>query len=469
MRASAPNQLWSRLLVCVAVAALQTTATAASIVLPDPLQLSEVTDIALRSRAEVEAAHARAEALAQRPSIVGALEDPMISPSIDHYPFNMMEGEGGQRYDWSVTVEQRFPLSGVRGYRRAAAHADAQRAKALANGTELDLVLEAHRSFFMLLERRRMRRVLDEQLRLAQQLVTVSSSRYASGTSTQADVLRAEVEVARAQSAQQSLAAEIRAAEAMLNASLGRPVQERVPELQYSGRHDEPLPVVALLDRALRSRPELTAGAAEVDRAVAEIDVMRSMYKPMATIRVGRASTMAEGPGAMCNAAYGNNGWLGIASISVSGSHIRSGTVRVNDTYFNTATYNTVAWRNLVMCQEVGHIFGLDHQDENFDNPNLGTCMDYTNLPSSNQHPNAHDYEELDIIYAHADATSAATAAARDEAPPAMDQLYLAGPAQWGRVTSRYGDGRPRVYELDFGRGYKIITHVFWVPGNGRR
>jgi outer membrane protein, heavy metal efflux system len=295
----ARNQLCSHLLVCVAVVALQTNATAASIVLPDPLQLSEVTDIALRSRAEVEAAHARAEALAQRPSIVAALEDPMISPSIDHYPFDMMEGEGGQRYDWSVTVEQRFPLSGVRGYRRAAAHADAQRAKALANGTELDVVLEAQRSFFMLLERRRMRRVLDEQLRLAQQLVSVSSSRYASGTGTQADVLRAEVEVARAQSAQQSLAAEIRAAEAMLNASLGRPVQERVPELQYSGRHDEPLPVAALLDRALQSRPELIAGAAEVDRAVAEIDVMRSMYKPMATIRVGRASTMAEGPGAM--------------------------------------------------------------------------------------------------------------------------------------------------------------------------
>ena len=298
MRFFTPNQLVWRLLLCVAATALQTTTSAATIELPDPLQLSEVTAMALRSRAEVEAAHARAEALAQRPSIVSALEDPMISPSIDHYPFDMME-EGGQRYDWSVTVEQRFPLSGVRGFRRAAAHADAQRAKALANGTELDVVLEAHRSFFMLLERRRMRRVLDEQLRLAQQLVSVASNRYASGTGTQADVLRAEVEVARAQAAQQSLAAEIRAAEAMLNASLGRPAQERVPELQYSGRHDEPLPVAAALDRALRSRPELIAGAAEVDRAVAEIDVMRSMYKPMAMVRVGRASTMAEGPGAM--------------------------------------------------------------------------------------------------------------------------------------------------------------------------
>lgn len=300
MRLLTANQWVRRLLLCVGAAALQTTASAATIVLPDPLQLSEVTDIALRSRAEVAAANARAEALAQRPAIVSALEDPMLSPSIDHYPFDMMEEEGGgRRYDWSVTVEQRFPLSGVRGYRRAAAHADAQRAKALANGTELDVVLDAQRSYFMLLERRRMQRVLEEQLRLARQLVSTSSSRYASGTGPQADVLRAEVEMARVQSAQQSLAAQIRAAEAMLNASLGRPAQDRVPELQYSGRHDEPLPVAAVLDRALRSRPELIAGAAEVDRAVAEIDVMRSMYKPMATVRIGRASTMAEGPGGM--------------------------------------------------------------------------------------------------------------------------------------------------------------------------
>ncbi|HEX6871286.1 MAG TPA: hypothetical protein VF163_09340, partial [Micromonosporaceae bacterium] len=80
----------------------------------------------------------------------------------------------------------------------------------------------------------------------------------------------------------------------------------------------------------------------------------------------------------VCNNTYGNNGWLGIAGISVSGSHITAGYVKVNDTYFNTAQYNTPSWRILVMCQEVGHTFGLDHQDENFNNANLGTCMDYT-------------------------------------------------------------------------------------------
>ena len=71
----------------------------------------------------------------------------------------------------------------------------------------------------------------------------------------------------------------------------------------------------------------------------------------------------------VCNAAYGTNGWLGIAQIWVSsGSHITQATTRVNDTYFNQAFYNTSAWRQMVMCQEIAHDFGLDHQDENFNN-----------------------------------------------------------------------------------------------------
>ncbi len=82
----------------------------------------------------------------------------------------------------------------------------------------------------------------------------------------------------------------------------------------------------------------------------------------------------------VCSANYGG-AWLGLAQIWVSGSHIVQGTAKMNDFYFNKPKYDTPGWRNLVMCQEVGHIFGLDHQDEVFNNPNMGTCMDYTNDP----------------------------------------------------------------------------------------
>lgn len=148
----------------------------------------------------------------------------------------------------------------------------------------------------------------------------------------------------------------------------------------------------------------------------------------------------------VCNALYGSNGWLGIAQIWVSGSHIVQGVVKVNDTYFNTATYNSPAWRNLVMCQEVGHTFGLDHQDEVFGNPNLGTCMDYTSNPSgppSNEHPNQHDYDQLEAIYAHLDSTTTVGSAVQ-----ASGQLQRVRDDLW-------------VQEL--GNGHRIFTFVFWA------
>src|SRR6266487_3537294 len=62
----------------------------------------------------------------------------------------------------------------------------------------------------------------------------------------------------------------------------------------------------------------------------------------------------------VCNAAYGSTGGLGVAQIWItSGSHIAQGTVKVNDTYFSQAQYDTPAWRQFAVCQEVGHEFGL--------------------------------------------------------------------------------------------------------------
>jgi hypothetical protein len=162
----------------------------------------------------------------------------------------------------------------------------------------------------------------------------------------------------------------------------------------------------------------------------------------------------------VCNGTYGNNGWLGIAQVWVSSSHITQGTTKVNDTYFNTATYNTTAWRNLVMCQEVGHTLGLDHQDENFDNANLGTCMDYTNNPGTNQHPNQHDYDELQTIYSHLDSTTTV-----GQMPAEMANGDFSAQSSWGRLVASTHNGQAALYERDFGQGHEIFTFVYWAAG----
>jgi hypothetical protein len=178
----------------------------------------------------------------------------------------------------------------------------------------------------------------------------------------------------------------------------------------------------------------------------------------------------------VCNAAYGNNGWLGIAQIWASGTHITQGSVKMNDTYFNTPQYNTPAWRAFVVCQEVGHVFGLDHQDENFGNANLGTCMDYTNNPATNQHPNAHDYAQLETIYSHVDSstTVGAEITRGNGAEPDRDALGgavavqggdvdLNHPSEWGRLRKSGRGARTQTFERDFGNGRRVITFVIWA------
>ncbi len=161
----------------------------------------------------------------------------------------------------------------------------------------------------------------------------------------------------------------------------------------------------------------------------------------------------------VCNSKYGNNGWLGIASVWVNGSHITQGTVKVNDTYFTTPTYNTIAWRNLVLCQEIGHTFGLDHQDEDFYNAPLGTCMDYTVDPTPNQHPNQHDFDMIETIYSHLD-TVTTIFSSKASAVSAVDDIDTSNPSERGKIIRKSKDGRSIVHERDLGKGNKVFTFV---------
>src|SRR5262249_42978902 len=106
----------------------------------------------------------------------------------------------------------------------------------------------------------------------------------------------------------------------------------------------------------------------------------------------------------VCSSNYGNTGWLGVAQIWITGgTHITQGTVKNNDYYFGSSTYqyNNTAEMQHVICQEIGHTFGLDHQSET--GASLNTCMDYYHNTSASDTksttPNAGDYDELLCIY----------------------------------------------------------------------
>lgn len=179
-----------------------------------------------------------------------------------------------------------------------------------------------------------------------------------------------------------------------------------------------------------------------------------------------RRCSMVRGTTQVCNGSYGNNGWLGLATINISGPHITQGSAKLNDTYFNTATYNTPNERQHVMCQEIAHTYGLDHQST--DGSSQNTCMDYffnigANATSTlSTTPNLHDFDQLNIIYAHMDGTR--TVAAATATLPVSGSVDITDdPNSWGQLRSQSSNGRSSTYEKSNADGTQTITHVYWT------
>lgn len=156
----------------------------------------------------------------------------------------------------------------------------------------------------------------------------------------------------------------------------------------------------------------------------------------------------------VCNARYGFNGWLGLAQIWLSGGHIVQGTAKVNDSYFDTNTYDQETAKRHVLCQEIGHTFGLDHQT-------TASCMNDSGgslFDPAAVDPDSHDYEQLEAIYAHLDGAS-----------PELATL-TEGTGENGETA---GDDaiptdvrRRRIREFSevLPNGLERITFIFWAP-----
>ena len=191
--------------------------------------------------------------------------------------------------------------------------------------------------------------------------------------------------------------------------------------------------------------------------------------------RVRRRCQGPAGKVRICNLAYGQTGWLGIAGISIdSQGHITTGYTKLNDTYFTMAYYNKPVWKQSVTCQELGHNVGLGHQDETFDNQSLFSCMDYQDPPFEN--PNAHDFDQLAAIYGHTDSYNSYETGGDGgggggtcNSPPGKGCNKGVAPGSqgnigWGVSLGRRGQGETFL-RID-PDGTRHLTHVTWAIGH---
>ena len=98
--------------------------------------------------------------------------------------------------------------------------------------------------------------------------------------------------------------------------------------------------------------------------------------------------------------------------------------------------------------------------------------MDYSRDPSTNQHPNQHDYDELAAIYAHLDTSNTLLSSGTNSAgnssgagkPDSENQDGdLSDPSAWGNSLKKDSRGNDSLFVRDFGNGKKVFTFVIWT------
>ncbi len=85
--------------------------------------------------------------------------------------------------------------------------------------------------------------------------------------------------------------------------------------------------------------------------------------------------------------------------------------------------------------------------------------MDYTNAPTSNQHPNQHDYDMLGTIYSHLDSGTTVSQTLSSN----RQKVNHADSSTWGKMLQKDSKGKTSLYERDLGKGEKLFTFVIWV------
>ncbi len=133
--------------------------------------------------------------------------------------------------------------------------------------------------------------------------------------------------------------------------------------------------------------------------------------------------------------------WLGLARIFIDGDHITKGEVKLNTRLLNS--YGEAA-ADHVLCQELGHVLGLNHNRDGVTGGSPDTtCMNDQTTLGLYTSPNSHDTDQLNLIYdGHVD--------------PAPDDGGDTGPGG--------GNCPPRNPNCQNATGRWIVVHVFPIP-----
>ena len=254
---------------------------------PDVLTLPAVLAAARRDAPSVRAAAMHRDAERALVKSEATPDKPVLELERARGPVGSAVQNGPER-SWSVSQQLPFPTTLF--YRGRAAAREADAADAQARFAVIEASARAREAYADLYEAERSLSFLDEIVDLLRRFSRVAESKYAAGKGTQADAMKAQLELTRMLNERALAEASVEGARGALNAAMGR--DEDSP-LSVPAPPSSPLPEASLVELraiALAENPVLTAAVRESEKARAELGMKRSEWLPDLSLRYRRRS-----------------------------------------------------------------------------------------------------------------------------------------------------------------------------------
>jgi outer membrane protein TolC len=224
------------------------------------LTLQHVLQVARDNNPRLRASMERVEATRAREPGAGTLPDPTLQVGVMNLTIPEFSASMPASMAPVFGATQRVPVGGKLGLREEIARQSTDMDVAASEETWWEVRTQVATAFYRIYQVDRQTEVLEETLSLLQDFESIAKSMYAAGQGRQADVLRANVEVARMEAEIERMTAMRVGAAAQLNALLHRPSETPVPH-----------PVLAPLPASVPDHETLMQSAEEHRPAVARL------------------------------------------------------------------------------------------------------------------------------------------------------------------------------------------------------
>jgi outer membrane protein, heavy metal efflux system len=234
-----------------------------SLVQSKALELPDLIQEAIAKNPEMTAARKQREAATGRIAQVQTLEDPTLSVQLWNIPqsFNVT-----QTQNTIFGLSQSFPFPGKLSLKGEVASRSADMSEQAVHAKARDLIARLKQAYYDLFLAQKAIQIHHEQVVLLRQFVEIANAKFRAGKGSQADVLKAQVELSMLHQHLPVLKQRLETGGAMLNTLLDRDpasllgIAQEPPQTSFDKTLED------LHQRALGTRPELKAAELAVQR-----------------------------------------------------------------------------------------------------------------------------------------------------------------------------------------------------------